>query len=60
MSATTSAHIVAFLGALLALSGATGVTPTDISGFVNVVGAIVAMGAVLVAHLAHKSEIAAQ
>jgi hypothetical protein len=38
--------------------GATGVTPTDISGFVNVICAIVAMSAVAVAHPADKSEIA--
>ena len=58
MSTVTSANIVAFLGALFALLGATGITPTDISGFVNVVGAIVAMGAVIVSHIAHKSEMA--
>jgi hypothetical protein len=33
---------------------------SDIAGFVNVVGAIVAMGAVVVAHIAHKSEVASQ
>ena len=58
MSTVTSANIVAFLGALFALLGATGVTSSDIAGFVNVAGAIVAMGAVLVSHLAHKSEVA--
>ncbi len=58
MSTVTSANIVAFLGALFALLGATGITPTDIAGFVNVVGAIVAMGAVIVSHIAHKSEMA--
>jgi hypothetical protein len=57
-TAGASGHIVAFLGALFSLLGATGVTSSDISGFVNVVGAIVAMGAVLAAHIAHKSEAA--
>ena len=43
MSTVTSANIVAFLGALFALLGATGVTSSDIAGFVNVAGAIVAI-----------------
>jgi hypothetical protein len=40
--------------------GATNVSPRDISGFVNVVGAIVALGAVLIARIARWSELASQ
>jgi hypothetical protein len=38
--------------------GATKLAPADISGFVNVIGTIVAMGAVVVANIAHRSEMA--
>jgi hypothetical protein len=60
MSTVTLANIVAFLRALFALFGATGVTTTDIAGFVQVCGAIVAMSAVIVSHIADKSEVASQ
>lgn len=59
MNTTSAAHLVALIGAVASFAGATQLTSADISGFLNVLGAIVAIFGVVVAHFAHKSEIAA-
>jgi hypothetical protein len=58
MSSTGYAHLTGFIGALMAFAGSTGLTSADIAGFMNVVGAIVALVSIIVAHFTHKTAIA--
>lgn len=59
MSSANISNFVTFLSALLTLAGATGITATDVQGFVTVAGAFVTLGAVVVSWILHNKAIVA-
>jgi hypothetical protein len=59
MSQTAAANFTGFLFSALTLAGASGVTASDVQGFVTVVGAIVTAACFIWSHFAHRSEVAA-
>ena len=57
MSQTATANIVSFISALFVLGGTTGVTTTDVSGFVNVLLGIITLVGIVWSHFAHKQAV---
>lgn len=59
MNQSTVASVVGGVSSLFVLLGITGITGQDLTGFINVVVALVAFGSYIWAHVAHKKEVAA-
>lgn len=58
MNQSDIAELTTLLSFLFSAIGVTGVTGTDISGFLTVIGGIVTLGAMFWARFAHKNEVA--
>jgi hypothetical protein len=59
MSQTAVANTAGVLSAVLTLAGTTGITAADISGFVTVVGALIAAVCFIWSHISHTKAVAA-
>lgn len=59
MNQVAIANTIGFISALLTLGGVSGITTTDVSGFVNVWAGLVTLVCFIWAHVAHKKALKA-
>jgi len=55
----SSSNITGLLFSVLTLAGATGITASDVQGFVTVIGAIGTLACFIWSHIQHKTALAA-
>lgn len=59
MDQTSVAHTIGIVSSLIVALGVTGITSQDLTGFMNVVFALISLGSFVWAHFAHKSAVTA-